>query len=315
VSLFFLFVQFEFTHAVGPHAGRYLVEPTFIGEHSGDPASLEPRVDARNQRLAGVGHGVGASDVLVVGIVGAPAGERRRPRRARPAERETSPATVPLSVVTFVRGTSPFDAERAAASRLEETRFSEAEQLRWVRHGLTVLNLAIRGYRTGAPDPYALEVTRRDARRIRIGYGTTEDVQNGGWQAAFELPPAPQSRSKRIERLRPYEAVAAVLSGKSEVLEAEDLLSRALIDLDQQRSRAAAFGAAAALRLLASEFGSRPGAQRCDLASLASATERAEQLASEAAAEPLDTGRVSELESVIEAAADVLDSWRYQRLE
>jgi hypothetical protein len=272
VSLFFLFVQFEFTHAVGPHAGRYLVQPTFIGEHSGDPASLE-RVDARNQLLAGVGHGVGASDVLVVGIVGAPAGERRRPRRARPAERETSPATVPLSVVTFVRGTSPFDAERAAASRLEETRFSEAEQLRWVRHGLTVLNLAIRGYRTGAPDPYALEVTRRDARRIRIGYGTTEDVQNGGWQAAFELPPAPQSRSKRIERLRPYEAVAAVLSGKSEVLEAEDLLSRA------------------------------------------SATERAEQLASEAAAEPLDTGRVSELESVIEAAADVLDSWRYQRLE
>jgi hypothetical protein len=58
-----------------------------------------------------------------------------------------------------------------------------------------------------------------------------------------------------------------------------------------------------------------PHAGRYLVQPTASATERAEQLASEAAAEPLDTGRVSELESVIEAAADVLDSWRYQRLE
>jgi len=26
VSLFFLFVQFEFTHALGPHAARYIVD-------------------------------------------------------------------------------------------------------------------------------------------------------------------------------------------------------------------------------------------------------------------------------------------------
>ena len=314
MSLFFPFVQFEFTHAVGPHAGRYLVQPSLLGEHSCDPASLEPRVDARNRQVAGVGHGVGASDVLVVGVVGVPAGERRRPRRARPAQRETSPATVPLSVVTFVRGTSPFEAERTAASRLEETRLSETEQLRWVKHGLTVLNLAIRGYRTGAPDPYALEMTRRDARCIRIGYGTTEDVQDGRWQAAFELPGDPQARSERIERLRPYEAVAAVLSGKNEVLEAEDLLSRALIDLDQRRNRGAAFGAAAALALLRSELGcnSAAGAKPSDLESLAS---RAERLARAAAAGPLDAGQVSELESIIEAAAHVLDSWRYQHPE
>jgi hypothetical protein len=320
VSLVFLFIQFEFTHAVGPHAARYVVDPRLVPDPSPVTASngagrvpRDPALDARNHQLAGVRRGIGSSDVLVVGVVAAPASQARLLRRARQAERQAPPAEVPLSLVTFVKGTEPLSTPRDAARRLDAIRASEGEQQSWVRQGLAVLNLAIRAYRTGAPDPYAIEVSRRDARRVRIGYGTTEEVQNGLWHDAVELPPPLRSRPKRIERLRPSEAVAVVLSGEAEVLESEDLLLRALIDLDQGRTRAAAFQAAGAMRLLALELGSRPGANGIDLESLDEPARRADELAVLAAAGPLETADVEELEAIVEAVEDVLDAWRYER--
>ena len=307
MTLLFSFVQFEFTHSLGPHAGRYVVESSGRGGSS----SLDPALDARNEQLAGVSHGVGSSDVLVIGVVGAPAAGRRLLRRARQVEHDTPPAEVPLLVATFVKGTRPMQDLGAAQSALEEVRFSEQHQQRWVDEGLRVLNLAIRGHRAGAPDPYAVEVTQRDARRIRIGFGTTGQVQNGLWQDAFELPPPVRPRSRRIERLRPAEAVAAVLSGKSEVLEGEDLLSRALIDLDHGRTRAAAFGVSAAVRLLASELSSQPAPELDSLPELA---QLAERLAGAAAGGPLDGTQVRELESLIAALEDLLDARRYQQV-
>jgi hypothetical protein len=307
VSLLFSFVQFEFTHSLGPHAGRYVV----AGSGRRDSESLDPALDARNEQLAGVSHGVASSDVLVIGVVGAPAAGRRLLRRARQVEDDTPPAEVPLAVATFVKGTRPLQNLGAAQSGLEEVRFSEEHQQRWIDEGLRVLNLAIRGHRAGAPDPYAVEVTPRDARRIRIGFGTTEQVQNGLWQQAFELPPPVPPRSKRIERLRPAEAVAAVLSGKNEVLEGEDLLSRALIDLDHGRTRGAAFGVAAAVKLLASELGSQPAPE---LDSLRQHAELAERLAGAAAGGPLDGSQVRELESLIAALEDLLAARRYQQV-
>ena len=324
MSLFFLFIQFEFTHALGPHAARYVVDSRVLPDASAVPSSIDARngdghaprdlaLDARNQQLAGVSRGIGSSDVLVVGVVAAPAGQARLLRKARQAERQAPPAEVPLSLVTFVKGTEPLSSQREAARRLAAIRISESEQERRVREGLGVLNLAIRAYRTGAPDPYAMEVARRDARRVRIGYGTTEEVQNGLWQDAVELPPPLRSRPKRIERLRPSEAVAVVLSGEAEVLEAEDLLLRALVDLDQGRTRAAAYQAAAALSLLPLELRSRPSANRIDLESLAEPAQRAEELAGLAAAGPLEAADVRELESIIEGVEDLLDAWRYER--
>jgi hypothetical protein len=320
VSLVFLFIQFEFTHAVGPHAARYVVDPRLVPDPSVVASSIDaarvprdPALDARNQQLTGMSRGIGSSDVLVVGVVAAPASQTRLLRRARQAERQAPPAEVPLSLVTFVKGTEPLSNPRDAARRLDAIRVSEAEQQRWLRQGLGVLNLAIRAYRTGAPDPYAIEVTRRDARRVRIGYGTTEEVSIGLWQDAVELPPALRSRAKRIERLRPSEAVAVVLSGQAEVLESEDLLLRALLDLDQGRTRAAAFQVAGAMRLLPLELRSRPGAHRIDIDSLAEPAQWAEELAGLAAAGALEADDVQELESIIESVEDVLDAWRYER--
>ena len=305
MSLFFLFVQFEFTHAIGPHAGRYIVE---TGERAqAIPAAQRTALEVRNRDAAGVSRDIGAADVLVVGVVSAPASRPKILRRARVVERGAPPAEVPLSLVTYVKGTEPFADTREAKRALENVRFSEREQQLWVERGLTILNAAIRAYRAGAQDPYALEVTRRDARKVRIGYGSTEDVQDGSWLEAIELADPPAPKPSRIERLRPAEAVAAALAGESTVLESEDVLLRALIDLDNGRARAAAFQVAAAMRLLSSELG--VGAP--ELARLAGHARRADELEAAAAASELGATEISDLEAVIAAVDEALEARRY----
>jgi hypothetical protein len=303
VSLFFLFLQFEFTHAVGPHAARYVV-----GADAPAPTGARSVVETRNEDLAGVRRRIGGADVLVVGVVEAPAARPKLLRRARPADVSAGPAAVPLSLVTFVKGTRPFQDEREASSLLGQVRQSEEAQDAFVGEALEVLNLAIRAHRAGTHDPYALEVTRRDARSVRIGYGSTEEVQEGRWRTAIELPPPSGRRPRRIERLRPAEAVAGVLAGHATVLESEDLLVRGLIDLDNGRTRAAAFQVNAALRLLTAETGADapPEVQAvCGLAGRAGALEAS------AAEGSLSEAQAAELESIIDEIAAALDARRY----
>jgi hypothetical protein len=324
VSLFFLFVQFEFTHALGPHAARYIVDPEIAGDRALSAAQapagsvdqgVHSAVDARNQGAAGVTRGVGVADVLVVGVVGASASRPRLLRRARRVEQPAAPADVPLSVTTFVKGTVPLSDKREAKQRLEAIRFSEQEQHVLVQEALGVLNVAIRAHRVGAHDPYAIEVTLRDARRVRIGYGATEQVQEGRWEAALELSPPTGRRSTRIERLRPAEAVAAVLSGRSRVLEAEDLLLRALIDLDNHRTRGAAFQVGAALRLLPLELGPDSWGAIPGLRSSEARADRAAELEAAAGSRELDAKEVGELEAIIDAVDGTLERWRYESCE
>jgi hypothetical protein len=310
VSLFFLFVQFEFTHALGPHAARYIVDAHLAGDQTLDTG--HEALDARNQKAAGVTRGIGVADVLVVGVVGAPASRPRLLRRARYVEQPPAPAEVPLSMVTFVKGTVPLRDKREAKERLEAIRFSDQEQNAFMQESLRVLNVAIRAHRAGAHDPYAIEVTLRDARRVRIGYGATEQVQEGRWEAALELSPLTGRRSTRIERLRPAEAVAAVLSGRSPIFEAEDLLLRALVDLDNHRTRGAAFQVGAAIRLLPLELGSDswdaiPGVRSLEA--------RAQGLETAAGSRELDAKEVAELEAMIDAVDAGLERRRYAASE
>jgi hypothetical protein len=181
-----------------------------------------------------------------------------------------------------------------------------------VQEALGVLNIAIRAHRAGAHDPYAIEVTLRDARRVLIGYGATEQVQEGRWQDALELSAPSGRRSTRIERLRPPEAVAAVLSGRSRVLEAEDLLLRALIDLDNHRTRGAAFQVGAAIRLLPLELGPDSWDAIPGLRSIEPRAHRTAELEAAAGSRELDGEEVGELEAIIDAVDGVLDRWRYE---
>ena len=51
-----------------------------------------------------------------------------------------------------------------------------------------MLNRALHARRIAAADPYAGEVAPRHALVTRVGYGTGEQVAEGGWVAARELP-------------------------------------------------------------------------------------------------------------------------------
>jgi hypothetical protein len=321
MSLFFLFVQFEFTHALGPHAARYIVDPQIAGDPTLDAAHAPAvyaddgaysALEARNRAAAGATRAIGVADVLVVGVVGAPASRPSLLRRTRYAKQSDAVAEVPLSLVTFVKGTVPLSDEREAKRRLDAIRFSEEQQEVWVQGALAVLNVAIRAHRAGAHDPYAIEVTLRDARSVRIGYGATDEVQEGRWQVALELSPPTGPRSTRIERLRPPEAVAAVLSGRSRVLEAEDLLLRALVDLDNHRTRGAAFQVGAAIRLLPLELGPDSWDAIPGLRSLEVRAHRTAELEATAGSRELDGKEVGELEAIIDAVDAVLDRWRYE---
>jgi hypothetical protein len=310
VSLLFEFVQFEFTHAIGPPVGRYLVERD--GAAAYEPSFPAP--DRRRRIVTGETRGVGVADVLVVGVTSAPAHFPRLRRKGHDVQSAAAPDEVPLALVTLVKGTAPLDDDGEAQRRFDAMRSSDEDQQDWVDEGLEVLNRAIRAYRAGAHDPYVLEVARRDARRVRIGYGTPDDVQDGGWLAAFELAPPIGVRSKRTERLRPSEAVAGVLSGRGRVLEAEDVILRALVDLDHGRTRAAAHQLRAAMHLFAGELGAQAptGQGRPDLAALAA---KAEQLAAAASDRPLDDAEVAALEQIIDAMDDLVDAWRYEAVE
>jgi hypothetical protein len=310
VTALFGFVQFEFTHSIGPHAGRYLVERA---NGRPDEEDDEPVVLSRAEELTGVTRAAFSADILVMSAVLAPKAPMRLKRKSRYVPAGAEPDEVPLMLATYVKGTEPLDDARRAAQVLDAIRASEDEQERWITEGMSVLNTAIRAYRAGARDPYVVEVTPRDARRTRIGYGSTDELRDGVWQAAVELP-APSTRGwlKRPD-LRPSETIAAVLARRKPVLECEDVLVRAYIDLDHGRTRAAAQQVRGAITLLANELsgidGESPGAggQELDRRLVS-----AERLAETALERPLAKSEVEELEGLLTSMAKMLDQWRYE---
>ena len=113
-----------------------------------------------------------------------------------------------------------------------------------VGDALALLNRTIHGHRLAASDPYVAEVSAGQALATRIGYGSGEQVADGDWEAARELPPPKPSRSML---LHPQQRLAALLSGRDVALACEELALRARLDLDQGRGREAALQLAAAL--------------------------------------------------------------------
>ena len=85
-----------------------------------------------------------------------------------------------------------------------------------------------------------MEVTQVDARATRVGYGTGADVAESRWREALAIPPPHGRRMSRAERLRPQEGMTAILARRARVLEADELVLRALLDLEHDRPRSAA---------------------------------------------------------------------------
>lgn len=242
----FLFIQFEFPWELGPPDGRYLMRanPDTEPEH-----------------------------VIVLGTHGA----RRRPpdrgamwsaatragSRKHPVEPEPEPEPVATARATIVDPVS-LSAERQAKAWL-----GEIDGEREISAAVGALNRVLHFHRLAAADPYVNEVSPEQALVIRAGWGEGEQVADGVWTHAVELPWRGRRgvRRKRIgdraAALRPQERLAVLLGGRGAALLCEELALRARADLEQGRIAHAAVELRGAYAAALSEL---PGERREDLA-------------------------------------------------
>ncbi len=290
------FVELEFTNGLGPAEGRYLVRPP-----DADPV-------ARTAAAPGSGIGptvpVGSADVLLIRVEGgAPASSRWAGRgRARRIEGAAAPAPVPLYRAALLLGTRAYPDRRAAAAELDGWRQRPQDAAPLVDAALAVLNRAVRAYRAAAADPYVVEVARGDARAVRVGYGG-EPLSRGAWDDAVQLPDDRPRRAPRAERLRPVEIVADVLARRREVLDGEDVLLRAVLDIEQGRPRVAAAQLALAVALLR-DAREGPGAR------LYGIDARVEALRRGLAGGQPEGASCEELNALAREVGEAIDAWR-----
>jgi hypothetical protein len=208
---------------VGPDPGRYIVR-----RYAGD--------DVRQ--------------VVVIGGFDAPRRLRRRARRADPG-----PASVELTRATVIDA-SPLGELEAADDWLERACGDDRERV--TGEALSLLNRAVAGHRVASADPWVPDADPAHALVCRVGYGNGEQVAEGEWESARELPlPAPPSARSLI--LSPQERLAALLSGRDAALACEELTLRARGDLDHDRPREAALQLAIALDTALAELGAWRG--------------------------------------------------------
>jgi hypothetical protein len=240
------------------------------------------------------GHAAELEHVLVIATLGAP--ERRWLRGRRPKAASPAPAPVTTSRVTLVTA-KPLDDEDAAARWLRAAGEAEADA------AVAVLNRVLHLHRAATADPHVREVRREQAVVARVGYGDGEQVADGRWRRAIELPAGRPPR--RTAALRPGERLAALLGGRDAALACEELALRARQDVDAGRRREAALQLDVALTAALAEL--EPWAPRADLA--ARLTELRElQIPVRAAAQ-------AALEGGVDDAADAAVRHALDRLE
>ena len=229
----FPFVQFEFAFPLGPADGRYVTR----AEAGGEPER-----------------------VVVLRTVGAPRRSRLR-RHARRVDGGADPESVPIvraSVIRLDPLGSADDAHRWLAGLAKDSDALEDAAAEAARE----LNAVLRAHRAAAADPNARDVAPAGATAVRIGFGSGDEVADGRFAEARELPaPSARSRSRRrAEALRPDERLAALLGRREEALACEELVLRARADVDAGRPREAALQARVAVEAALAELGANADA-------------------------------------------------------
>jgi hypothetical protein len=224
----FRFVQFEFAFPLGPPDGRYLTRP-------------EP--DAEPERIV-VLRTAGATPRPLIG--------RRRPRKAEDGDEHTA---VPVVRATVIDAAS-FETDEGAAEWLDRTRRDRDALEAEAEAAARELNALLRAHRAAAADPAARDVAPTAANAVRIGYGSGDQVAEGRFAEAYELPPDDDSSKvrRRAAALAPDERLAAILGGRDHLLACEELVLRARADIEAQRPREAALQARIALEALLAEL-------------------------------------------------------------
>jgi hypothetical protein len=239
----FLFLQLEFPWELGPPDGRYLLRsreaagPPPPERAGGETETGAPEhvvvlntLGARSRADANAGRGALTLPVLS-------ARRARRPRETTP-----EPAPVPSTRATIIDPVS-VSAERQAQAWLKGL---DAE--RETRAATAVLNRVLYAHRIATADPHTHEVAPAQALVIRAGWGEGEQLADGRWEHALELPWTPTKRAqRRAAALLPQERLAELLGARTRELLCEELALRARLDLDQRRLAHAAVELDAAL--------------------------------------------------------------------
>jgi hypothetical protein len=178
--------------------------------------------------------------VVVIGGLAAPR-RSRRGARPRPASAGATPVEVTRATVIDAAPLGDLDAADAWLARA-----TGADAERVTGEAFALLDRTVAGHRVAAADPWQPDPDPARALVCRVGYGTGEQVADGDWEAAVELP-LPPPRASRSRVLAPQERLAALLSGRDAALACEELTLRARGDLDHARTREAALQLAIAL--------------------------------------------------------------------
>jgi hypothetical protein len=203
----FLFVQLEFPWELGPPDGRYLLR--------GGP-EREPE------------------HVVVLSTVGAARrveGMLRGRRSTRPHPVAPTPEPSPLAVSRA----TVIDPEAVASEAQAQAWLRQLDPERETRAATDVLAGVLHAYRIATADPYIHEPSPARAVAIRAGWGEGEQVADGHWRHALELPWREPRARRRVAALRPQERLTMLLSAREAPLLCEELALRARRDLDQGR--------------------------------------------------------------------------------
>lgn len=197
--------------------------------------------------------------VIVLSTQGAPQRGIVRGRSARRRE-DAEAAPVPTTRVTVVRA-QPFDSREEAEAWLADLRGAKGALEAEAADAAAPLNRLVRAHRAAAADAWAPDVSPEHALVVRVGYGDGDQVADGRYGAAYELPRAQRGPKRRAD-LSPDERLAAILGGRAEQLACEELVLRARADLSAGRPREAALQARIALEAVLAEVPGEPGLEQ-----------------------------------------------------
>jgi hypothetical protein len=158
-------------------------------------------------------------EVVVVSEADAP---RRRARRA-------PEGTVPVTRVAVI----------------DAGPLGDADEPDWLERADATLARFLSAHRVASAEPASPDPGR--ALAVRVGTGTGEEVAEGSWTDARELPPVEPPRVRRRSKHRPAERLAALMAARDVALACEELTLRARADLDCGRHPEAALQLEAAL--------------------------------------------------------------------
>jgi hypothetical protein len=223
-----------------------------------------------------------------------------------------------MTRATLVRAFAPFAATEEAQRWLEQTAGSEEATEELLADATAMLNRALHTQAVASGDPNVQMLSPERVTAARLGYGSGEEVADGGFSAAREVDPrasgAP-ARAHRDRQLRPQQRLAAVLGEREDLDACETLLLRARGDFDAGRTREAALQLRVGLEALLVEL---RGAledpdHESDMTAAEAGRHDAGDLANAALEGPLDDAEATRLEQLLALCERVLRRRRVLR--